>query len=217
MKPVDLRQLPSVTRALAKTARAYDESAAFPRAGPEAVHEAGLLTATVGETYGGPGLGLAGLTRILLALGRGDPSVAVIAAMTQLPHLLQARRPTWPEALYRRVLADSAARRTLLNTLRVEPELGSPSRGGRPATVARRTGKGWQISGHKRFATGAAGLAYLLVFATTTRRIIANRHAVACVIAEIGVANRRRGEQTWGCAGMRHAADEEAAPCSRCE
>jgi alkylation response protein AidB-like acyl-CoA dehydrogenase len=167
VKPVDLRHLPSVTQALAKTAPAYDESAAFPRAGLEAVHEAGLLTATVGEAYGGPGLGVAGLTRILLALGRGDPSVALIAAMTQLPHLLQARRPTWPEALYQRVLADSAARRTLLNTLRVEPELGSPSRGGLPATVARRTGDGWKISGHKRFATGAAGLAYLLVHAAT--------------------------------------------------
>jgi alkylation response protein AidB-like acyl-CoA dehydrogenase len=167
VKPVDLRQLPSVTEALAETAAAYDESGTFPRAGLEAVHEAGLLTATVGTAYGGPGLGVAGLTRILLALGQGDPSVALIAAMTQLPHLLQARRPSWPEALYRRVLADSAARRTLLNTLRVEPELGSPSRGGRPATRATRTAEGWRISGHKRFATGAAGLAYLLVFATT--------------------------------------------------
>jgi alkylation response protein AidB-like acyl-CoA dehydrogenase len=164
---VDLRQLPSVTDALAATAPAYDENGAFPRAGLEAVHEAGLLTATVGTAYGGPGLGVADLTRIQLALGKGDPSVALIAAMTQLPHLLQARRPAWPDALYRRVLADSAARRTLLNTLRVEPELGSPSRGGLPATVARRTGDGWQISGHKRFATGAAGLAYLIVFAAT--------------------------------------------------
>jgi alkylation response protein AidB-like acyl-CoA dehydrogenase len=167
MKPVDLAPLPSVTQALASHARAYDESGAFPRAGLEIVHEAGLLTATVGTSHGGPGAGVADLTRILLALGRGDPSVALIASMTQLPHLLQAHRPAWPPALYERVLAESAVSRTLLNTLRVEPDLGSPSRGGLPATTARRTADGWTIDGHKRFVTGAAGLAYLLVFATT--------------------------------------------------
>jgi alkylation response protein AidB-like acyl-CoA dehydrogenase len=163
MRPADLTELPSVTRALASLAPAYDATGEFPRASLEVVREAGLLTATAGPAYGGPGLGAAGLTRILLALGRGDPSVALIAAMTQLIHLSEALAPSWPSAPYQEAL-DSGG---LINTLRVEPDLGSPSRGGRPATIARRTADGWSITGHKRFATGAAGLSWMLVHAAT--------------------------------------------------
>ncbi|MGX6601499.1 acyl-CoA dehydrogenase family protein [Micromonosporaceae bacterium Da 78-11] len=65
------------------------------------------------------------------------------------------------------MVADSADRPTLINTCRVEPELGSPSRGGLPATLARRTADGWSITGRKRFVTGAAGLSYFLVWAGT--------------------------------------------------
>ena len=55
----------------------------------------------------------------------------------------------------------------LLNAARVEPELGSPARGGLPATLARRTTKGWSITGRKMFVTGAHGLTHFLVWATT--------------------------------------------------
>src|SRR5260370_30566118 len=56
--------------------------AAFPATGIRAVHDAGLLTATVAQRYGGPGAGLADTVAILKALGKGDPSVALISAMT---------------------------------------------------------------------------------------------------------------------------------------
>jgi alkylation response protein AidB-like acyl-CoA dehydrogenase len=39
-----------------------------------AIHDAGLLTATVRERYGGRGAGLAETAVILRALGLGDPS-----------------------------------------------------------------------------------------------------------------------------------------------
>jgi alkylation response protein AidB-like acyl-CoA dehydrogenase len=161
----DLARLPEVTAALARDAAEYDRSGAFPHPGIRAVHDAGLLTATVATRYGGPGLGAADLTRILLALGKGDPSVALIASMTLLPHLFQALHPTWPDEVYRAVLATGGP--TLINTLRVEPDLGSPTRGGRPATIARRTATGWSLTGRKRFVTGAEGLTYFLVWAAT--------------------------------------------------
>ena len=45
---------------------------------------------------------------------------------------------------------------SLVNALRVEPELGTPARGGLPAAVATRTAAGgWRLTGHKIFATGA--------------------------------------------------------------
>jgi alkylation response protein AidB-like acyl-CoA dehydrogenase len=166
-----LDSLYEVTAALAETAPDYDRSGDFPAEGIAAVYEAGLLTATVAADLGGPGLGVAGLCRLLAALGEGDPSVALISAMTLLTHAKQARGRYWPEPLYAGVLAESARRPTLLNAVRVEPELGSPARGGLPATVARRTADGWSITGHKRFATGAEGLSYFLVWACTDEPI----------------------------------------------
>jgi alkylation response protein AidB-like acyl-CoA dehydrogenase len=164
---VDLDRLSEATASLQRTAAEYDASGAFPAAGIQAVHDAGLLTASVSAAHGGAGLGIADLARVLAALGEGDPSVALIASMTLFPHLLQGRRASWPDELYATLLADSALRPTLINTARVEPDLGSPARGGLPATTARRTAGGWAINGRKRFVTGADGLSYFLVWATT--------------------------------------------------
>ncbi|MFE2447177.1 acyl-CoA dehydrogenase family protein [Streptomyces sp. NPDC059426] len=163
----DLSSLASVTRQLATTAAAHDRDGTFPAEGIRTAHEAGLLTATVGERYGGPALAVAATARILHALGEGDPSVALITAMSLSIHRRQAVRAHWPQELYGQVLAEAAARPVLLNHIRVEPALGSPARGGLPATVARRTADGWSLSGHKRFATGVEGLDWLLVWATT--------------------------------------------------
>jgi alkylation response protein AidB-like acyl-CoA dehydrogenase len=49
----------------------------------------------------------------------------------------------------------------------VEPDLGSPARGGLPATVARRAGDGWRLSGHKLYTTGIEGLGWLAVWGRT--------------------------------------------------
>ena len=158
----------SVTATLAATADRYDRSGEFPADAIAAVHAAGLLSATVSVEQGGAGLGIGGTARLLSALGEGDPSAALISAMTLLTHLRQRQRPHWPEDLYKEVLRASAERPTLLNAARVEPELGSPARGGLPATVARRTEDGgWSINGRKRFVTGADGLSYFLVWAGT--------------------------------------------------
>ncbi|WP_309505303.1 acyl-CoA dehydrogenase family protein [Streptomyces sp. KM273126] len=152
---------------LARLAPGYDESAAFPAESLRAVHEAGLLTATVGERYGGQGARTAETARILHTLGKGDPSVALITAMTLNAHARQAAEPHWPDELYARVVKESEERPVLVNHARVEPELGSPARGGLPATLARRTADGWSVSGRKRFVTGAEGLDWFLVWATT--------------------------------------------------
>ncbi|WP_226966606.1 acyl-CoA dehydrogenase family protein [Streptomyces phaeolivaceus] len=152
---------------LAELAPGYDRSGDFPAESLRVAHTAGLLTATVGERYGGRGAGVEETARILHALGQGDPSVALISAMTLVAHARQAAQPHWPEELYARVLKESGERPVLINHARVEPELGSPARGGLPATRARRTGGGWAISGTKRFVTGAEGLDWFLVWATT--------------------------------------------------
>ncbi|MFB9948212.1 acyl-CoA dehydrogenase family protein [Rhizobium puerariae] len=159
--------LAGVVEKLAAAAPVADAAGAFPREGIKAVHDAGLLELTVATRYGGRDIALGELARIIAALGRGDPSVALISLMTLFTHRHQAQRGIWPEELYRRLLAQSREAPLLLNAARVEPELGSPARGGLPKTRARRTAGGWSISGTKRFVTGSEGLSYFLVWAST--------------------------------------------------
>jgi alkylation response protein AidB-like acyl-CoA dehydrogenase len=162
-----LDRLPQVAAALAVRAAEHDRDASFPYEGVATVHEAGLLTATVGRAHGGPGAGLADTVRILRALGGGDPAVALVTAMTLFAHAAQARHGAWPRPAYERLLAASADGPVLVNALRVEPDLGSPVRGGLPATVARHRGDHWELTGHKIFSTGAEALGRMLVWART--------------------------------------------------
>ncbi len=152
---------------IAAAAKEADRAGAFPTEGIRAAHDAGLLRATVSRRHGGPGGDIVTLTRIIGEIGRADPSVALIVSMTLAIHLAQAERGHWPEDHYRRIVAESHVRPILLNSARVEPDLGSPARGGLPQTRARRTGTGWAISGAKRFVTGSDGLTHILVWATT--------------------------------------------------
>lgn len=154
-------------RVLAEAAPDADRTGQFPWTGIRAVHQSGLLESTVATRYGGEGATLGDAAHILAALGRGDSSVALISAMTIFNHLGQAAKNHWPDDLYRRLLAEGKQRPLLLNAARVEPELGSPARGGLPATLARRTANGWSITGRKRFVTGAHGLTHFLVWAHT--------------------------------------------------
>jgi alkylation response protein AidB-like acyl-CoA dehydrogenase len=159
--------LAAVTAELTDTAAEYDQSGAIPVKGLEAVHRAGLFTATVGTRYGGAGAGPREVARILTALGEGDPSVALIVANTLMAHSAQAANPHWPEAMYQDVLRRSAAGPAPINAIRAEPELGAPARGGLPKTTVSRSGSGWVLNGHKAYATGAAALAYHQVWVVT--------------------------------------------------
>lgn len=195
---LDAGSLGALTTELARHAPEHDRDASFPWEGIRAVHEAGLLTAAVGTRYGGRGLSATETVDVFLALGQGDPSVALISAMTVFQHAAQDATGAWPAELYDRVLAQSAAGPTLLNAVRAEPELGAPARGGLPATTARRTADGWSVSGHKGFATGSEGLAYHLVWVVTDEAEPRVGHVIVP-----GDDPGIRIERTWDHLGMR--------------
>ncbi len=157
--------LAAVTAEVAATAEEYDRTGEVPVAGLRAAHRAGLLTATVGRQFDGPGVGLLDTARILIALGEGDPSVALLVANNLNVHRSQAVAEHWPADYYADLLRRSADGPALVNAVRAEPELGAPARGGLPATVARRTADGWRLTGRKAYATGGTALAYHVVWA----------------------------------------------------
>jgi alkylation response protein AidB-like acyl-CoA dehydrogenase len=85
----------------------------------------------------------------------------------QMIHLRQVAPGAWPAHLRAQVGRSAGRLGALINALRVEPSLGTPARGGLPATVARRTEAGWSLSGRKIYSTGAPGLTWMLVYART--------------------------------------------------
>lgn len=148
-------------------AAAIDREARFPDTHFDALFDAGLLALTISTADGGAGLGLAAAQRVIAEIARGEPSTALILAMHYSNHAAIARRAGWPEPVAARIARDALERRALINAAQVEPETGSPSHGARPTTSALPTPEGWRITGTKRYTTGAPGLAWMLVLATT--------------------------------------------------
>ncbi|MDH6593372.1 alkylation response protein AidB-like acyl-CoA dehydrogenase [Variovorax sp. TBS-050B] len=165
---VDDALLARLSAQFASTAADHDRSGAFPHANFELLQAHGLIGLVAPAALGGGGATLATARRVIAAVARGEPATALILTMTWLQHHALGRGDSrWPAPLRERVLRDAVAHGALINSLRVEPVLGSPARGGLPATVARREGGQWRISGHKLYTTGIEGLSWLAVWART--------------------------------------------------
>ncbi|EJL70304.1 acyl-CoA dehydrogenase [Variovorax sp. CF313] len=165
---VDAAVLARLSAQFAATAADHDRSGAFPRENCAALQAQGLIGLVAPAEHGGGGATLATARRVIAAVARGEPATALILTMTYLQHHALTRTDSrWPPQLRERVARDAVAHGALINALRVEPVLGSPARGGLPATVARREGSGWKIDGHKLYTTGIEGLSWLAVWART--------------------------------------------------
>ncbi|MCW2522497.1 MAG: acyl-CoA dehydrogenase type 2 domain protein [Frankiales bacterium] len=153
--------LAKVTAELAETAAEYDRTGEIPWKGIEAIHRAGLTTASVPPEYGGPGINAYDAARMVAAVGEGDPSVAIILANTLLTHgTLSAVPITWYQPHYLDFLERSTRGVALANGLGAEPDLGASARGGVPATNLKRSGDGWVLNGRKGWGTGGTALTY---------------------------------------------------------
>lgn len=160
-------RLDRITRHLANTAEHYDRVAEFPRENFALLAAEGLIGLTVAREHGGHGASLAEALRVLGAVAKGEPSTALILFMTYAYHAAPVKTRNWPKGVYERVAREAAEGRGLIGGLRVEPELGTPVRGGLPATVARRTADGWALRGTKIYSTGSTGLDWFAVWAKT--------------------------------------------------
>ena len=94
------------------------------------------------------GAGIAATCEVVGLVAQGEPSTALVLAMHYIYHAVGRRAPWNPDA-HAFLCRESLEGIALINHLRAEPELGTPARGGLPATTAVRTASGWRISGHK--------------------------------------------------------------------
>lgn len=177
---------------IATRADAADRSATLPVEDLQLLRASGYLALSVPRALGGHGLSLRDCIAAHVALAQGSAATAMVAAM-QL-HLFGHEREvrSWnPGRL--EAFATAVLQGALFNSLASEPQLGSPSRGGLPATTAVAAtddGRdGFRINGRKTWATGGRHLTHMLV-----------RVALAEEPAVVLVEQNRAGirwEETW--------------------
>ena len=182
----------------AARAALYDREASFPFENFKELSEAKLLALTVPAALGGGGAGARDAARILGIIAKADPSTALVLSMHYIQHLVMARSQRWPVRLARKLAKETVEGVALINALRVEPDLGSPARGGLPATIARRTETGWRLTGRKIYSTGAPILKWYAVWAKTDEP----GTRVGLFLVPAGLPGTRI-EETWDHLGLR--------------
>lgn len=193
-----LDRLTPVLNAIAQAAARHDRNGSFPFDSIERLHLAGILSLTVPTALGGGGGGLALAAEAVAKVGQACPATALVLAMQFIRQAAIARSAAWPLELRQRIGRDAVTSGALINVLRVEPELGSPTRGGLPATTARLRVGHWSITGRKRYATGAPGLRWMEVLARTDEDV--PRIGIFLVPAD---SSGVEVVETWNHLGMR--------------
>ncbi|MCS6773022.1 MAG: acyl-CoA dehydrogenase family protein [Anaerolineae bacterium] len=167
--PRTLSELLATASALANQfatrAEAHDREASFPFDNVADLKAAQLPLVPVPVEFGGDGLGLYACVHILQRLAQGDASTALgIAMHYHVVGTLAETRP-WADAAFAELCAEIVATGALVNSVASEPEMGSPSRGGLPATTATPVEGGFVLNGRKSWVTFAPALTFLLVTA----------------------------------------------------
>ncbi len=185
---------------IAARAAEHDLDGSFPVEAFDALAATGALRLTIPSDAGGLGGQLDAATRLVTKLGQADPVVALVVSQHLLVHADAGTDRGWNERVLADVRRSSLDGVALINALRVEPELGTPGRGGLPATVAERLpgGRGWRIRGHKIYSTGIPLLRWLLVWARTDDP----EPLQGSFVVEAGTPGYSV-EETWDALGMR--------------
>ena len=149
----------------AQHASRHDRDGTFPTEGLAELASNEYLALTVPRELGGAGASVAEMVLGNLALAKGDASLGLVAAMHAA--LLGRVRDAgaWPAEVLARIGRSVVDQGALINSLASEPEMGSPSRGGLPASTAARTSSGWQLNARKTFSSGSTVLHWAVVSA----------------------------------------------------
>jgi alkylation response protein AidB-like acyl-CoA dehydrogenase len=164
------------------------------------------LTLTIPTSLGGLGGSIVdacvGQERIARALGS-----AGLAANMHLSYIGQSLvSGLWQRPMLDRFLRGVVDRGYMINNCQAEAEMGSPARGGLPATKAVRAEGGWRITGRKQWSTGSRFLTHFAVSATVVAPDMPEHLGQFLVThASDGV----RIEPTWDALAMRESASHD--------
>jgi alkylation response protein AidB-like acyl-CoA dehydrogenase len=149
---------------LAPFAAARDREARFPEAELRKLAELGLLGVNVPEELGGAAAGVVAYSLAMQEIAAADASVAVAMAVTNMVAEVVTKFGT-PEQKREHVPRLTGGEYLCGSFALSEPQAGSDPAG--MATVARRAGRGWVLTGQKQWITSGDRAGLLVVWAKT--------------------------------------------------
>ncbi|MBP3951050.1 acyl-CoA dehydrogenase family protein [Bacillus suaedae] len=188
-------------KSFSERAKQHDEEQSFPFENIEELKMIGYTSLSLPKTLGGQGIPLTEWLKLqeLIATADGSTSLSIGWHMGIVSELNQKN---WPDSVLTHVTKKISQNGFLLNTAATEPDTGSPTRGGKPTTQAKKVGSDWVLSGRKSFTSMVPALDFILVSASM------DDDQVGYFLIEKG-ASGVRVEETWNTIAMRGTASHD--------
>ncbi|TYS61387.1 acyl-CoA dehydrogenase [Sutcliffiella horikoshii] len=176
----------------------YDQNAVFPFENFQALKDAGVLDLTIPKKYGGKGVGLYDFVLLQETIAQGDGPTSLSLGWHLGIMMNEGINRSWPQNIYEVVCQDIVQHKKLINSAHSERKTGSPARGGKPETVARKLANGgWVINGRKNFTSLAPVLDYFIISASVEGTEDVGEFLLPRELKGISI------EETWNSMSMR--------------
>jgi alkylation response protein AidB-like acyl-CoA dehydrogenase len=160
-----LEMMTELSKRFLSRANKIDEEGAFPFENISELKQHGYTSLTLPKKHGGEEISLYELVQFQEYIARGDGATALSIGWHMGIIKDLAETYPWKESVLK-MLFDDVKDGALINNCASEPQTGSPSRGGKPTTKAKKINNQWVINGRKNFTTLSPVLDYFNVTAT---------------------------------------------------
>ncbi|GEL78628.1 acyl-CoA dehydrogenase family protein [Tenuibacillus multivorans] len=179
-----------------------DQEARFLSETVQTLKDHHYLSIILPEEYGGEDLSLYEWLLMQEKIAEGDAPTALSVGWHNGLLMDLKEYDVWSEEDFAWV-AKEAGEQKLFNRASTEKNTGSPTRGGRPETVATRSGDGYVLNGRKTFTTMASVLDYAVVSAWVEDEEILGWFVIDMTSEGVSV------DPTWDTLGMRGTASDD--------
>lgn len=197
-----LKKLETIADSVKQHAQQTDEEAVFPFENFKKLRDIGYTKITLPKNYGGDGFTVydAVLLHETLSSYCGSTGLAASWTVQNVGEIFENRY--WDQQKLE-WFGEQIAKGVTVNRAVSEFAMGSPVRGGRPGTTAKRDGDSYIISGRKNYTSGAPDLDYFLVSAWVEEDDHLGFFLVPKTAAGVSVEN------TWDVASMRGTGSDD--------
>lgn len=173
-----------------------DEHSSFPKSNVETLVRLGYTKLPLTEEYGGTGFTVTDLVLFQETIGSMDSATALAIGWHQGVVAEIFAEKLWSDEMLEE-LAEALKNGALINRAQSEAKTGSPTRGGIPGTVAKRTENGWIIDGRKSFTTMSPVLTHFLISAWVEETETISTFLIPREAKGVSI------EENWNMLGMR--------------
>jgi alkylation response protein AidB-like acyl-CoA dehydrogenase len=191
-----LKRMSRLSTDFLKRAAEVDEAGSFPFENMNDLVKTGYTTLTIPTDYGGKGINLLELIQLQEKIAEGDGATALSIGWHMGIIKNIGEKQLWEEAMYRE-LCEAVQKGSLINAAASEPQTGSPTRGGKPQTTAKKKENQWIINGRKSYTTMSPVLDFFIVSARIHGSDEIGNFLIPRSLAGISI------EETWDSISMR--------------